>query len=51
LAHTNINIKYRRSKIVPEIICLSVYEIIGKEGNDIVVEPHFLQDKSEEAKV
>jgi len=49
LAHINVNIKHRRRKIVPEIVCLSVHEIIGEEGNDMVVEPYFFQDKSEKA--
>jgi len=48
LAHSNINVKYRRSEIVPEIVCLSVHKIIGEKGNNIVVEPHFLQDEREE---
>ena len=51
MAHTNVNIKHRRRKIVSETVCLSVHKIIGKEGNDMVVEPHFLQDESEEAMV
>jgi len=51
LAHTNVNVKHKRSKIVPEIVCLSIHEIIGKEENDMVVEPHFLQDESEKVMV
>jgi len=49
LAHSNVNVKYKRSGIVPEIDCLSVHKIIGKEGNDMVVEPCFLQDEREES--
>jgi len=48
LAHTNVNVKHRRNKIVPEIVCLSVHKIIGEEGNDMVVESCFFQDESEE---
>jgi len=51
LAHSNINVKYRRSEIVPEIVCLSIYKIIGEEGNDILVEPYFLQDEREESMI
>jgi len=51
LAHTNVNIKHRRSKIVSEIVCLSVHEIIGKKRNDMVVKLCFLQDESEEVMV
>jgi len=51
LAYTNVNVKHRRRKIVLEIVRFSVHKIVSEEGNNMVVELHFLQDESEEMMV
>jgi len=38
-------------EIVPEIIRLSVYKIVSKERDDVVVELRFLQNEGKEAMV
>ena len=46
LAHSYINVKEKRSEIVPKILGFSVYQIIGKNF-DMRVEPYFSEDKGE----
>ena len=47
MAHSYINIKERRSKIVPKILGFSVYQIIGKKCDNMRVEPCFPKDEGE----
>ena len=47
LVHYHINIKERKSEIVPKILGSSVYQIIGKKFDDTRVESYFSEDERE----
>jgi len=46
--YTDVNIKSRRQKIVPKVVCFPVNQVIGKKQYNVIVEACLLHNERKE---